>query len=90
MGWKSVVENGLGVVAVFMPFGPTVSEAIGYQALLDAAESQALDCAARGWGAAHCKAGWIYVGGIAASTIAAPPGVGNGVSAFAGYLWMLT
>jgi hypothetical protein len=53
-------------------------------------ESQGFDCAARGWGSAHCKASWVYLGGIAESTILAPPGVGNGVSAVAGFIWMLT
>jgi hypothetical protein len=91
LGWKAVLANAIGAVASwFGPVGFVVSQALSFEALFDGAASQAIDCAVRGWDSPHCKAGWVYVGGMAAATGAAPPGIGNGISFVAGIIWMAT
>lgn len=95
-GWVSIGLNGLGSLAALACFGgphacaiaAVASKAVGFASLPFAGAAALTDCMGNNWDR-KCWGGILYTGGATASTILAPPFVGNGVSAGMGLLWMV-
>ena len=95
-GATALALNGIGTVAALGCLGGPhaclvaagISKVAGYASIPFALASAVTDCLGNGWDG-RCWGGVLYTLGTLASTVVAPPFVGNGVSFGMGVIWMM-